>query len=125
GRNDSNKTEEFNLSDKGCGGIEVFDDTIAAEKVVNAVEPVSTAGDAGTVASVIHDIDTAGPSNVSAGGPSTSTAGDIFEDEMMTIADTLVASRSTRPRTTLVVIHDVEEELRRATPVPTIQSQEK
>ncbi|GKC61421.1 hypothetical protein Tco_1089019 [Tanacetum coccineum] len=57
--------------------------------------------------------------------PSTSTAGDIFEDEMMTIADTLVAIRSTRPRTTSVVIRDVEEEPRRATTVPTIQSQDK
>ncbi|GJY32996.1 hypothetical protein Tco_0417465 [Tanacetum coccineum] len=43
------------------------------------------------------------------------TAGDIFEDEMMTIADTLVAIRSTRPRTNSVVIRDVEEEPRRAT----------
>ncbi|GKC39053.1 hypothetical protein Tco_1051437 [Tanacetum coccineum] len=125
GRNDSNKTEEFNLSDKGSGGTEVFDDTTAAEKDVNAAEPVSTAGDAVTAASVIPDIDTAGPSNVSAAGPSTSTAGDIFEDEMMTIADTLVAIRSTRPRTTSVVIRDVEEEPRRATPVPTVQSQDK
>ncbi|GJV18390.1 hypothetical protein Tco_1367410 [Tanacetum coccineum] len=57
--------------------------------------------------------------------PSTSTAGDIFEDEMMTIADTLVAIRSTRPRTTSVVIRDVEEEPRRATPIPTVQSQDK
>ncbi|GJZ32951.1 hypothetical protein Tco_0578387 [Tanacetum coccineum] len=125
GRNDSNKTEEFNLSDKGSGGTEVFDDTTAAEKDVNAAEPVSTAGDAVTAASVIPDIDTAGPSNVSAAGPSTSTAGDIFEDEMMTIADTLVAIRSTRPRTTSVVIRDVEEEPRRATPIPIVQSQDK
>ncbi|GJS92683.1 putative ribonuclease H-like domain-containing protein [Tanacetum coccineum] len=121
GRNYSNKTEEFNLSDKISGGTEVFDDTTAAEKDVNAAEPVSTAGDAVTAASVIPDIDTAGPSNVSAVGPSTSTARDIFEDEMMTIADTLVAIKSTRPKTTSVVIRDVEEEPRRATPVPTVQ----
>ncbi|GKA19275.1 putative ribonuclease H-like domain-containing protein [Tanacetum coccineum] len=57
GRNDSNKTEEFNLSDKGSGGTEVFDDTTAAKKNVNAAEPVSTAGDAITAASVIPDID--------------------------------------------------------------------
>ncbi|GJX40692.1 hypothetical protein Tco_0255682 [Tanacetum coccineum] len=57
--------------------------------------------------------------------PSTSTAGDIFEDEMMTIADTLVAIRSTRPRTTLVIIHDVEEEPRRSTPAPTTQPSSK
>ncbi|GJW29102.1 hypothetical protein Tco_0045977, partial [Tanacetum coccineum] len=125
GRNDSNKTEEFNLSDKGSGRTEVFDDTTAAEKDVNAAEPVSTAGDAVTAASIILDIDTAGPSNVSAAGPFTSTAGDIFEDKMMTIADTLVAIRTTRPRTTSVVIHDVEEKPRRATPEPTVQSQDK
>ncbi|GKC50234.1 hypothetical protein Tco_1072979 [Tanacetum coccineum] len=124
-RNDSNKTEEFNLSDKGSGRTKVFDDTTAAEKDVNAAEPVSTASDAITAASVIPDIDTTGPSNVSDAGPSTSTAGDIFKDEMMTISDTLVAIRSTRPRTTSIVIRDVEEEPRRATPVPIVQSQDK
>ncbi|GJW63615.1 hypothetical protein Tco_0115499 [Tanacetum coccineum] len=67
----NNKTEEFNLSDKGSGGIEVFDDTTAAEKDVNAAEPVSTVGDAVTATSVILDIDTAGPSNISIVGPST------------------------------------------------------
>ncbi|GJW36080.1 putative ribonuclease H-like domain-containing protein [Tanacetum coccineum] len=125
GRNDSNKTEELNLSDKGSGGTEVFDDTTTAEKDVNAAAPVSTAGDAITAASVIPNVGTAGPSNVSTAGPFTSTAGDIFEDEMTTIADTLVAIRSTRPRTTSVVIRNVEEEQRRATPVPTVQSQDK
>ncbi|GKF04694.1 hypothetical protein Tco_0035362, partial [Tanacetum coccineum] len=35
GRN-SDKTEELNLSDKGSGGTEVFDDTTAAQKDVNA-----------------------------------------------------------------------------------------
>ncbi|GJX22535.1 hypothetical protein Tco_0226980 [Tanacetum coccineum] len=112
-------------SDDRSGGTKVFDDTTTVEKDVNAAEPVSTAGDAVTAANVIPDIDTAGPSSVSAAGLSTSTAGDIFEDEMMTIADTLVAIRSTRPRTTSVVIRDVEEEPRRATSVPTIQSQNK
>ncbi|GJW37975.1 hypothetical protein Tco_0060895 [Tanacetum coccineum] len=57
--------------------------------------------------------------------PSISVVEDIFEDEMMTIADTLVAIRSTRPRTTSVVIRDVEEELRRATPIPIVQIQDK
>ncbi|GJV23641.1 retrovirus-related pol polyprotein from transposon TNT 1-94 [Tanacetum coccineum] len=107
------------------GGTEVFDDTTAAKKDVNAADPISTAGDAVSAASVIPDIDTARPSNVSAAGLCTSTAGDIFEDEMMTIADTLVAIRSIRSRTILVVIHDVEEEPRRATPVPIVQSQDK
>ncbi|GJY03588.1 hypothetical protein Tco_0369528 [Tanacetum coccineum] len=116
GRNDSNNTEEFNLSDKGSGGT---------EKDVNVAEPVSTAGDAVTAASVILDIDIIGPLNVSVVGPSTSTARGIFEDDMMTIADTLVAIRSTRPRTTSVVIHDVEKEPKRATPIPIVQSQDK
>ncbi|GJS40039.1 hypothetical protein Tco_0565082 [Tanacetum coccineum] len=116
---------QVDSSDDRSGGTEVFDDTTAAEKDVNAAEPVSTIGDAVTAASVITDIDTTGPSNVSAAGPSTSTARDIFEDKMMNIADTLVAIRSTRPRTTSVVIRDVEEEPRRATPVPTVQNQDK
>ncbi|GKD78061.1 hypothetical protein Tco_1340682 [Tanacetum coccineum] len=124
GRNDSNKTEEFNLFDKGSGGTEVFDDT-TTKKDVNAAELVSTPDDAVTAASVILDIDIAGPSNVSVADPSTSTAGDIFEDEMMTIADTLVDIRSTRLRTTSVVIRDVEEEPKRATSLPTVQSQDK
>ncbi|GJR99385.1 hypothetical protein Tco_0315894 [Tanacetum coccineum] len=71
------------------------------------------------------DVSAVGPSNVSTVDPSTSTAGDIFEDEMMTIADTLVAIRSTRPITTLVIIHDVEEEPRRSTPAPTTQPSSK
>ncbi|GJU74724.1 hypothetical protein Tco_1266129 [Tanacetum coccineum] len=125
GRNDSNKTEEFNLSDKGSGGTEVFDDTTAA--CIHEVIPQISFRCYIVKMGVLHipDIDTAGPLNVSAAGPSTSTAGDIFEDEMMTIADTLVAIRSTRPRTNSVVIHDVEEEPRRATLVPIVQSQDK
>ncbi|GJY72156.1 hypothetical protein Tco_0475859 [Tanacetum coccineum] len=80
-------------------------------------------GDTVNTASI--DVSVVGPSNVSADDPSTSTARDIFEDEMVTITDTLVAIRSTRPRTTSVVIHDVEEEPRRATSVPTVQGQDK
>nr|GEV87258.1 hypothetical protein [Tanacetum cinerariifolium] len=113
----SNITEELNLSDKGSGETEVFDYTTAAKKDINVVEPVSTAGDAVNAASVI--------SNVSDAGPSTSTADDIFEDKMTTMVDTLMAIRSTRPRTTSVVIHDVEKEPRRETPPPTVQSQDK
>nr|GEX94015.1 hypothetical protein [Tanacetum cinerariifolium] len=59
--------------------------TLDKENDDNAAEPVSTAGDAVNAASVILD--------VSAAGPSTSTAGDIFEDEMTAIADTLMAIR--------------------------------
>nr|GEX26059.1 hypothetical protein [Tanacetum cinerariifolium] len=107
-RDESNKTEDLNLFDKGSGETKVFDYTTAAKKDFNAAKPVFTAGDTVNAASVIPD--------VSVAGPSTSTAGDIFEDEMITMADTLMAIRRTRPRTTLVVIHDVEEEPRRAKP---------
>ncbi|GKC34277.1 hypothetical protein Tco_1046661, partial [Tanacetum coccineum] len=92
----------------------------------NTAEQITTNGDTVNTSSI--DVSAARPSNVSTAdtvNPSTSTAGDIFKDEMMTIADTLVAIRSTRPRTTSVVIHDVEEEPRRATPIPTLQSQDK
>ncbi|GKC84703.1 hypothetical protein Tco_1140420, partial [Tanacetum coccineum] len=77
----------------------------------NNAEQTTTTGDTVNTASI--DVSAVGPSNVSTTDPSTSIAGDIFEDEMMTIVDTLVAIRSTRPRTTSVIIHDVEEELRR------------
>ncbi|GJT35240.1 hypothetical protein Tco_0925659 [Tanacetum coccineum] len=116
GRN-SDKTEELNLSVR----TEVFEDKRSAEKEGSrekggsTAEQITTDGDIVNTASI----------DISVVGPSTSTAGDIFEDEMMTIADTLVAIRSTRPRTTSVVIRDVEEEPRRATPVPTVQSQDK
>nr|GEX11536.1 hypothetical protein [Tanacetum cinerariifolium] len=117
GRDESNKTEKLNLSNKGSGETEVLDYTTAAEKDVNAAELISIIGDVVNAASVIPD--------VSAPGPSNSIAGDIFEDEMTTIADTLMAIRSTRPRTKSIVIHNVEEVPRRATPLPTVQSQDK
>ncbi|GJS24100.1 retrovirus-related pol polyprotein from transposon TNT 1-94 [Tanacetum coccineum] len=89
----------------------------------NTAEQTTTAGDTANTASI--DVSVARPSNVSTDDPSTSTAGDIFEDGMMTIVDTLVAIRSTRPRTTSVIIHDVEEEPRRSTPAPTSQPSSK
>nr|GEX53647.1 ribonuclease H-like domain-containing protein [Tanacetum cinerariifolium] len=113
------KIEELGLSDKGSGETKVFDYTTAAEKDVNAAEPVSTAGDVVNAASVIPDVSAAGPST-SVVGPSTSTAEEIFEDEMTTMADTLMAIRRKRPRTTSLLIHDVEEEPRRATLSPTV-----
>ncbi|GKC73099.1 hypothetical protein Tco_1118982 [Tanacetum coccineum] len=97
----------------------MFDDSDFAElDVDNAMENVEV-----NTASI--DVSAAGPSNVSTADPSTSTVGDIFEDDMMTIADTLMAIRSTRTRTTSVIIHDVEEELRRSTPAPTAQPSSK
>nr|GFD03792.1 hypothetical protein [Tanacetum cinerariifolium] len=120
----SNRIEELDLTDKGSGETKVFDYTTAAEKDVNAAEPVFTAGDAVNAASVIPDVSASGPST-STTGPSTSTAEDIFEDEMITMADTLMAIKRTRPRKTSVVIHDIKEEPRRATPPPTVQSKNK
>nr|GEW19875.1 ribonuclease H-like domain, reverse transcriptase, RNA-dependent DNA polymerase [Tanacetum cinerariifolium] len=124
GRDESNITEELNLSDKGSSETGVFDYFTAAEKDVNAVEPVSSVGDAVNAASVIPDVSVAGPST-SIAGLSTSIIEDIFKDEMTTMADTLMAIRRTKPRTTSVVIHDVEEEPKRATPLPIVQSQDK
>nr|GEV96363.1 hypothetical protein [Tanacetum cinerariifolium] len=122
GRDESNRTDELNLSNKGSDETEVFDYTTAAKKDGNAAKPVSTGGDVVNAASVILDVSAVGPST-SVAGPSTSTTEDIFEDEMTTMAYTLMAIRKTRPRTTLVVIHDVKEEPRRATPPPTAQIQ--
>ncbi|GKE77017.1 hypothetical protein Tco_1543137 [Tanacetum coccineum] len=115
----SDKTKlMFNDSD-----FDVLNDAMENVEGGSTAEQVTTAGDTLNTASI--NVSTAGLSNVSDAGPSTSIAGDIFEDEMTTIADTLVAIRSTRPRTTLVMIRNVEEEPRRATPVPTIQSRNK
>nr|GEV70356.1 hypothetical protein [Tanacetum cinerariifolium] len=91
--------------------------TLDKENDVNAAEPVSTTGDTVNAASVIPD--------VSAVGPFISTTEEFFEDEITTMTDTIMAIRRTRPRTTSVVIHGVKEEPRRATPPPTVQSQDK
>ncbi|GJW54936.1 hypothetical protein Tco_0099021 [Tanacetum coccineum] len=107
----SDKTKPmFNDSD-----FDVLDDAMENVKGGSIVEQITTAE---------HTLNTASI-NVSAAGPSTSTTGDIFEDEMTTIVDTLVVIRSTRPMTISVMIRNVKEEPRRATPVPTIQSQDK
>ncbi|GKF07718.1 hypothetical protein Tco_0041942 [Tanacetum coccineum] len=103
--------------------FDVLDDAMENVEGGSTAEQITSAGDSLNTASI--NVSTVGPSNGSATGPSTSTTGDIFEDEMTTIIDTLVAIRSARPRTTSVVICNVEEELRRATLVPTIQSQYK
>ncbi|GJT78445.1 hypothetical protein Tco_1045170 [Tanacetum coccineum] len=95
--------------------FDVLDDVMENVEGGSTAKQITTIGDTLNTASI----------NVSAVGPSTSTTVDIFEDEMTTIADTLVAIRSARPRITSVVIRNVEEEPRRATPVPTIQRQYK
>ncbi|GJZ30374.1 hypothetical protein Tco_0575421 [Tanacetum coccineum] len=76
----------------------------------NTAEKITTAGDTINTASI--DVSAAGPLNVSTVDFSTSTAGDIFKDEMMTIADTLVAIRAKDQRTTHTD-YDVKEEPRK------------
>ncbi|GJT62532.1 hypothetical protein Tco_1006065 [Tanacetum coccineum] len=95
--------------------FDVLDDAMENVEGGSTAKQITTTKDTLNTASI----------NVSAAGPSTSTTGDIFEDEMTTIAGTLVAIRSARPRTTSIVIRNVEEEPMRATPVLTIQSQDK
>ncbi|GJQ98572.1 hypothetical protein Tco_0009711 [Tanacetum coccineum] len=106
-------------------GMKLFKIGTSKRKSLDKENGRNTLEHGDTVNTASINVSAAGPLNVSTADPSTSTIGDIFEDEMVTIADTLVAIRSTRPRTTSVVIHDVEEELRRATPVLTVRSQDK
>ncbi|GKC40408.1 hypothetical protein Tco_1052792 [Tanacetum coccineum] len=115
----SDKTKPmFNDSD-----FEVLDDAMENVKGGSTTEQITTAGNTLNTASInVSDagpshVTTARPSNVSVVGPSTSTAGDIFEDEITTIIDTLVAIRSASPRTTSVMIRNVEEEPRRTIPM--------
>ncbi|GKG39210.1 hypothetical protein Tco_0463355, partial [Tanacetum coccineum] len=101
GRNHSEKTKELNLSD--VAGTKVFEeptvpveDKVSIEKGDSTVEPVSTGGDAVTTASI----------NMDAAGPSTTITEGVIHDDMMTMAEILVAIRNIRPRTTSVVIRD-------------------
>ncbi|GJT95628.1 hypothetical protein Tco_1091146 [Tanacetum coccineum] len=103
--------------------FDVLDDAMENVKGGSTTEQITTAVD--TLNTTSFNVSTARPSNGSAASPFTITTRDIFEDEMTTIADTLMAIRSARPRTTSVVICNVKEEPRRATPVPTVQSQDK
>ncbi|GJX74666.1 putative ribonuclease H-like domain-containing protein [Tanacetum coccineum] len=82
-----------------------------------------------TVYAATFGVSTARPT-VSTVGPSTSAVGTstgILEDEMVTMADTLIAIRQTRtrpsylPRPTSVVITDTEQEQRRLTTPPPSQ----
>ncbi|GKB34900.1 putative ribonuclease H-like domain-containing protein [Tanacetum coccineum] len=114
----SDKTKPmFNDSD-----FDVLDDAMENVEGGSTAEQITTVVDILNTASISistvrpSNVSTAGPSNVSAASPSTSTAGDIFEDEMTTIANTLVAIRSARPRTTSVMIRNVEKEPMRAIP---------
>nr|GEZ35614.1 putative ribonuclease H-like domain-containing protein [Tanacetum cinerariifolium] len=81
--------------------IELVEDLGSGEK---GEKEISTANVPVSTASAILEDSTAGPS---------SSTVDVFEDEMMTIAESLVSIRRTRPRKTLVVIHDPEEEQKR------------
>ncbi|GJX65478.1 retrovirus-related pol polyprotein from transposon TNT 1-94 [Tanacetum coccineum] len=95
----------FNDSD-----FDVLDDALENVKGGSIAEQITTVGDTLNTASinvrvaVPSLVSTARPLNVNVVGPSTSTARDIFKDKMTTIADTLVAIRRARPRTTSVMI---------------------
>ncbi|GJZ96101.1 hypothetical protein Tco_0668435 [Tanacetum coccineum] len=87
--------------------FDVLDDAMENVEGGSTAEQITTAGDTLNTASI--NVSTAGLSNGNVVGPSTSTTGDIFEDEMTTIADTLMAIKSERPRTTSVVIQEQEQ----------------
>ncbi|GKD85912.1 hypothetical protein Tco_1357066 [Tanacetum coccineum] len=97
----------FNDSD-----FDVLDDALENVKGGSIAEQITTVGDTLNTASinvrvaVPSLVSTARPLNVNVVGPSTSTARDIFKDKMTTIADTLVAIRRARPRTTSMVEHE-------------------
>ncbi|GKE61001.1 hypothetical protein Tco_1511368, partial [Tanacetum coccineum] len=95
--------------------FDVLDDAMENIEYGSTAEQITIAEDTLNTASI----------NFSDVGPSINNAEDFFEDEMTTIADTLVPIRSARPRTTSVMIRNVEEEPRRARPVPILQSQDK
>ncbi|GJV25739.1 putative ribonuclease H-like domain-containing protein [Tanacetum coccineum] len=123
GRKSEKTKPMFNDSD-----FDVLDDAMENVKGGSIAEQITIARDTLNTDSInvstvgpLH-VSTVGPSNVSTAGPSAGTAGDIFEDEMITIADTLVPIRSARSRTISVIISNVEEEPRRETPVPIVQS---
>nr|GEY04386.1 hypothetical protein [Tanacetum cinerariifolium] len=101
------------------------DKVIRVTTIAASLEAEQESGDINKTQPMCYfDVSAAGLSTSNV-GPSTSTVEDIFKDEMTTMADTLMAIRRTRPRTTSVVIYDVEEEPRRATPPPIVQSQDK
>ncbi|GJV28472.1 hypothetical protein Tco_1384920 [Tanacetum coccineum] len=116
------KDSDFNVLDDAMENVKGGSTADPSRAMHNCIIlPTSTAEQI----TIVGDTLNTGSINVSAAGPSTSTTGDIFEDEMTIIVDTLVAIRSARPRITSVVICNVEEEPRRATSVPTVQSQDK
>ncbi|GJT77385.1 hypothetical protein Tco_1044110 [Tanacetum coccineum] len=95
-------------------------ENVEGETVYAATSEVSTAG--ALVSTARPTVGTAGPSPTATG-----TSVGILEDEMVTMADTLIAIRQTRtrpsylPRPTLVVITDTEQEQRRLTTPPPSQ----
>ncbi|GJY87977.1 hypothetical protein Tco_0502605, partial [Tanacetum coccineum] len=121
--------EDAKIQERTSANIEILLDQEELTEVVEDLgsgkkgeKEISTANVPVSTAREIPEVSAASPSTVSTSGPSSSTA-DMFEDEMMTIAESLVAIRRTRPRTTSVVIHDLKEQPKRIVPGPTTQSQ--
>ncbi|GKD16336.1 hypothetical protein Tco_1205494, partial [Tanacetum coccineum] len=111
--------------------VESFDDSLDEEDASKQGGKVTRQSQFNNVS---IDVSVAEPPTVSTAGPSTSATGTstgILEDEMVTMADTLIAIRQARtrpsslPRTTSVVFHDVEEEPRRSIPAPPTQPSSK
>ncbi|GKA66805.1 putative ribonuclease H-like domain-containing protein, partial [Tanacetum coccineum] len=115
----SDKTKPM-FKDSDFDGLDDDMENVEGETVYAATSGVSTAG--ALVSTARPTVSTAGPSTSAAG---TSTG--ILEDEMVTMADTLIAIRQTRtrpsylPRPTSVVITDTEQEQRRLTTPPPSQ----
>ncbi|GJT08319.1 hypothetical protein Tco_0842781 [Tanacetum coccineum] len=115
----SDKTKPM-FKDSDFDGLDDDMENVEGETVYAATSGVSTAG--ALVSTARPTVSTAGPSTSAAG---TSTG--ILEDEMVTMADTLIAIRQTRtrpsylPRPTLVVITNTEQEQRRLTTPPLSQ----
>ncbi|GJX47757.1 hypothetical protein Tco_0272947 [Tanacetum coccineum] len=115
----SNKTKPI-FKDSDFDGLDDDMENVEGETVYAATSGVSTAG--ALVSTARPTVSTVGPSTSAAG---TSTG--ILEDEMVTMADTLIAIRQTRtrpsylPRPTSVVITDTEQEQRRLTTPPPSQ----
>ncbi|GJV70313.1 hypothetical protein Tco_1485822 [Tanacetum coccineum] len=108
------------FKDSIFNGLDDDMENVEGETVFAATFLVSTAG--ALVSTARPTVSTARPS-ISAAGTSTG----ILEDEMVTMADTLIAIRQTRtrpsylPRPTLVVITDTEQEQKRLTTPPPSQ----
>ncbi|GKB93029.1 hypothetical protein Tco_0979166, partial [Tanacetum coccineum] len=111
---------DFDVLDDGMENVEGGS---TAEQITTTADTFNTASINVSAAGPSH-VSTIGPLNVSAACPSTSTAGDIFKDEMTT-AQTLVKMRSEKAKEKGVAFRDVDESARPTTILPTIDPKDK